>query len=161
MPSVLIEKCISSMLINLFIYNDLPLICLLNLCRMGEKSVNIGLYYGGEFRRTNYCGGDRILVCNEDADTFAYNDLMQEIKDLLKLTEIGGVYAKDGKHGGWKLMTSDLDIIEEIEKCNNGEEVKLYVDTIVDPSNEPLYQMQPHVIVRRRKSLFQGIHSVT
>ncbi|KAL1827365.1 hypothetical protein ACET3Z_005777 [Daucus carota] len=56
---------------------------------MGEKLVNIGLYYGGEFRRTNYCGGDRILVCNEDADTFAYNDLMQEIKDLLKLTEIG------------------------------------------------------------------------
>ena len=128
---------------------------------MGEKSVNIGLYYGGEFRRTNYCGGDRILVCNEDADTFAYNDLMQEIKDLLKLTEIGGVYAKEGKHGGWKLMTNDLDIIEEIEKCNNGEEVKFYVDTIVDPSIEPLYQMQPHVIVRPRKSLFQGIHSVT
>ncbi|KAL8122192.1 hypothetical protein AgCh_018802 [Apium graveolens] len=60
----------------------------------------------------------------EDADMWAYNDLMEEVKNLLKLNEIGGVYAKEGKHGGWKLLRTDLDIIQEIEKCNDGEEVK-------------------------------------
>lgn len=124
---------------------------------MAEKHVNIGLYHGGEFQRTSYSGGDCLTIYNVDADMWAYNDLMEEVKDLLKLNEIGGVYAKEGKHGGWKLLRTDLDIIQEIEKCNDGEEVKLYVDTVVDPAIEPLCEMQPHVIVRPRKSLFEGM----
>ena len=125
---------------------------------MAEKHVNIGLYHGGEFRRISYSGGDCLTIYNVDADMWAYNDLMEEVKNLLKLNEIGGVYAKEGKHGGWKLLRTDLDIIQEIEKCNDGEEVKLYVDTVVDPAIESLCEMQPHVIVRPRKSLFEGIH---
>ncbi|XP_074337042.1 uncharacterized protein LOC141674219 [Apium graveolens] len=124
---------------------------------MAEKHVNIGLYHGGEFQRTSYSGGYCLTIYNVDADMWAYNDLMEEVKDLLKLNEIGGVYAKEGKHGGWKLLRTDLDIIQEIEKCNDGEEVKLYVDTVADPAIEPLCEMQPHVIVRPRKSLFEGM----
>ncbi|KAL8122118.1 hypothetical protein AgCh_018747 [Apium graveolens] len=91
-------------------------------CRwMAEKHVNIGLYHGGEFQRTSYSGGDCLTIYNVDADMWAYNDLMEEVKDLLKLNEIGGVYAKEGKHGGWKLLRTGLDIIQEIEKCNDGE----------------------------------------
>ncbi|XP_074360362.1 uncharacterized protein LOC141700518 [Apium graveolens] len=66
----------------------------------GRKTRNIGLYHGGEFQRTSYSGGDCLTIYNVDADMWAYNDLMEEVKDLLKLNEIGGVYAKEGKHGG-------------------------------------------------------------
>ncbi|XP_074323270.1 uncharacterized protein LOC141660205 [Apium graveolens] len=35
---------------------------------MAEKHVNIGLYYGGEFQRTSYSGGDCLTIYNVDAD---------------------------------------------------------------------------------------------
>ena len=107
---------------------------------MAEKHVNIVLYFGGEFRRTSYSIASYVIISNIDADTFAYNDLMEEVKNLLKLTEIGGVYVNEGKNGGWKLITNDLDIINGVEKCGHGQEVKFYVDIIVDTDIEPLFQ---------------------
>lgn len=127
------------------------------LCRMTEKHVNIGLYHGGQFQRTSYIGGDTVLFYHVDADIFAYNDLMQEVRDILKLKEIGGVYVLDGKNGGWKLVKNDSDVIQEVEKCEDGEEVKFYVDIKVDTTVEPLVQIQPHVIVRPRRNLVEGI----
>ena len=69
----------------------------------------------GKFWRTSYVGGDRVLLVGVDADLFTYNNLMQEVKVILKLTEIGGVYAVDGKNGGRKLVKNDIDVIQVVE----------------------------------------------
>ena len=100
----------------------------------------------GKFWRTSYVGGDRVLLVGVDADLFTYNDLMQEVKVILKLREIGGVYAVD----------NDIDVIQVVENCKDGEEVKFYVDNIVDTTVEPLVAIQPNLILRPRKNMMNS-----
>lgn len=125
---------------------------------MQEKTVNVRLYYQGEFKKTVYVGGETLLVNRVEVDTFSYTVLMEYVKDYLHYTEIGGIYISKGRGGGWELMTKDAEVIALTNDCIDGEEIKFYIDNTVDKEIEPMIQMQPHVIIRPRKNLIQGIH---
>ncbi|KAL6551373.1 hypothetical protein OROMI_021861 [Orobanche minor] len=64
------------------------------------------------------------------------------------------MYSK-GKKGGWQLVSNDRELLEIVQGCDHGEEVEFYIDNTIDKDIQPLIQMQPHVIVRLRETLFQ------
>ena len=125
---------------------------------MDNDKVNIRLYYKGEFRRTTYCGGDKMLVPRVLVDEFSYSVLMEYVKDYLHFPEIGGVYISKGISGGWKLVENDNNLLSHVFACIADEEVEFYIDNFVDKNIQPLPQMQPHVIISQRKNLVQGIY---
>ena len=127
------------------------------LYRMDEVK-NIRLHYDGEFQRTSYVGGKSFVVTRVDMDCFSYTVLMEFVKDYLHYTEIGGIYISKGKRGGWQLMLDDKGVNEFVNGCKNEEEVDFYIDNTVDKDIEPLRQLQPHVTIRPRKNIIQGIY---
>lgn len=126
------------------------------LYRMDEDK-NIRLHYDGEFQRTSYVGGKSFLVRRVDMDCFSYTVLMEFVKDYLHYTEIGGVYISKGKRGGWQLVVDDKGVNEYVGGCKN-EEIDFYIDNTVDKDIAPIIQMQPHVIIRPRNNIIQGIY---
>lgn len=127
------------------------------LYRMDEL-INIRLQHGGQFRRACYVGGESFVVTKYDVDRFSYSVLMDFVKDCLHYTEIGGVYIRKGTRGGWQLILNDKDVNEYVQGCNKQEEVVFYIDNTIDKDSEPLIQLQPHVIIRPRKNIIQGIY---
>lgn len=125
---------------------------------MADKTVNVRLYYSGVFHRRSYSGGDSLLVNRVETDLFSYSVLMEFVKDYLKFTEIGGVYINEGTAGGWKLITNDKEVMQVVDGCNDEDEIEFYVDNTIDTEIEPVVQMQPHVVIRPRKNLIQGIY---
>lgn len=125
------------------------------LYRMSEKEVNIRFYHAGEFQKTKYVGGKRLIKTRVNVDTFSYPVLMEFVHDYLDYTEIGGVYIPKEK-GGWQLVSNDKELMPIFEGCDDGGEVDLYIDNTIDRDIEPLNQVQPHVIVRPRNTLVQG-----
>lgn len=123
-----------------------------------DKFLHVRLHHAGDFKKTVYVGGTSLLVPSVDVDTFSYSVLMEYVKDYLEYTEIGGVYISMGKKGSWKLVLNDKDVDEFFKGCENEEEVHFYIDNTVDKDIEPFSQMQPHVIIRPRKNLIQGIY---
>ncbi|KAL1815561.1 hypothetical protein ACET3Z_018135 [Daucus carota] len=118
-------------------------------------TMNIRLFFSGNFHRSTYSGGDSMLVPGVELDEFSYTVLMEYVKDYLHFSEIGGVYVSKGKKGGWKLITADRDVLEHLADCLADDEVNFYIDNHIDTGIEPLPQMQPHVIVRPRKNIVQ------
>lgn len=127
------------------------------LYRMDEDK-NIRLHYDGEFQRTSYVGGKSFVVTHVDMDCFSYTVLMEFVKDYLHYTEIGGIYISKGKRGGWQLLLDDKGVNEFVNGCKNEEELDFYIDNTVDEDIEPLRQLQPHVTIRPRKNIIQGIY---
>lgn len=122
---------------------------------MATQEIHVRFNHGGRFHKTSYLGGQRMTIARVDVDTFSFTVLMEFIKDYLHYTEIGGVYSRS-KKGCWKLVSNDRDVIEMVEGCNSEKEVDFYIDNTIDTDIEPPIQMQPHVIVRPRKTLTQG-----
>lgn len=125
---------------------------------MKEKEILVTLHYNGQFQKNSYDGGKSLIVNRVEVDTFSYTVLMEFVKDYLHYTEIGGIYISKGKKGGWQLVTNDKDLIELVQGCDDGHEIDFYIDNTVDKEIEPMIQMQPHVIIRPRKHLFQGTY---
>ena len=124
---------------------------------MNEKEITVRLNYNGRFQKSAYVSGRSFAVTRVEVDTFSYTVLMEYVKDYLHLTEIGGIYISKEK-GGWELVKNDKDLFGLVEACSDGEEIHFYVDNIVDKEIEPLNQMQPHVMVRPRKNIIEGIY---
>lgn len=141
--------------LNIFaFYILLRLTFILMFFRM--STMNIRLFFSGNFHRSTYSGGDSMLVPGVELDEFSYTVLMEYVKDYLHFSEIGGVYVSKGKKGGWKLITADRDVLGHLADCLADDEVNFYIDNHIDTGIEPLPQMQPHVIVRPRKNIVQG-----
>lgn len=124
---------------------------------MADKLVTVRLHYDRTFKKTTYSAGKSLVINRVDSAEFSYTVVMEYVKDYLKLSEIGGVYTRAA--GGWTLLTWDKELFDIITAFRNDEELPLFVDTVVDKEVEPSPQMQPHVIVRPRKNLIQGIYS--
>ena len=123
---------------------------------MAPEEFNVRLNHNGQFKKSSYVGGEVFVVTRVELDLFSYTVLMEFVKDYLHYTEIGGVYILDEENGGWKLITTDKDVMEVVQGYDNGEEVEFYIDNTVDENIEPLNQMQPHVVIRPRKNIIQG-----
>lgn len=122
-----------------------------------DEELNVRLHYAGEFKKTTYVSGKSILVNRVEVDKFSFTVLMEYVKDYLHYSEIGGIYVRKGKRGGW-LVTNDSELNEVVKGCDDGEELHFYLDNTVDKDIEPLIQMQPNVIIRPRKNLVQGTY---
>ncbi|XP_065865716.1 uncharacterized protein [Euphorbia lathyris] len=124
---------------------------------MGDTRFVIRFHHKGEFLKTKFSNGTCTEIANSvDADLFSYSVLMEYVKNDLGYIEIGGIYINKGKMGGWKLVANDKDFGEFIQGFSGGESLDFYIDTIVGKGIEPLEQMQPHVVVRPRPSLFEA-----
>ena len=118
--------------------------------------VNIIYHYDGVFKKTCYSGGKSLSVNRQDVDEFSYTVALENVKDYLKYTEIGGLYVLNGKPQQWKLLKCDLDLFQMVDACENGGEIELYVDTVVDKECERLEPGVPFVVVRPRKNILEG-----
>lgn len=121
---------------------------------------NLRFHHQGQFQSTRYAGGKETVVMDIDPDLFSYTVLMEHVKDDLQYSEIGGVYIETGKLFKWKLVTCDSDLSSLIEKTGDGEYIDFYVDNVIDNDVQPIKQMQPHVVIRPRHNLLQGLHSL-
>lgn len=124
---------------------------------MESKLLNLRYNYGGVFKKTCYSGGKHLIMNRLEIDEMSYTVALEYVKDHLKLTEIGGLYAWNEKPRGWKLMTCDADLFELLDACEDGGDVELFVDDVVDKESEPLKPGVPFVIVRPRKNILEGI----
>lgn len=122
-----------------------------------DKTVDVRFHFLGEFQRRNYVGGKTHMITRVDVDLFSYTVLTEFVKDYLNFSEIGGIYVMSNK-GGWKLILDDKDVAEFMEVCADEEEIHFYIDNTVDKDIEPVRQMQPHIIIRPRKTIIQGIN---
>lgn len=122
-----------------------------------DTTLHVRLHYAGEFHKTSYVGG-KSLLAPVDSERFSYSVLMEFVKDYLEFTEIGGAYIRKEKRGGWELVLDDKDVTNFVKGFNNEEEIDFYIDNTVDKDIEPTSQMQPHVIIRPRKNIIQGIY---
>lgn len=126
---------------------------------MGDQVFNLRFYHMGKFRNGQYVGGKETVIMNVDPDMFSYSVLMEHVKDDLKYTEVGGIYKRNANEAGeWKLVVDDGDVVRE---SKNADHMEFYIDNVVDTKFEPLPQMQPHVVVRPRPDVFEGINFVT
>ncbi|KAL1826385.1 hypothetical protein ACET3Z_004797 [Daucus carota] len=102
---------------------------------MDEKLITIVLHYDGIFRRSGFSPGKTLPVAKVPTEEFSYSVLMEYVKDYLHLTEIGGVYTRDGN--SWRLLTKDKELLELVDRCENDGEMDLYVDTVVPAQTTP------------------------
>ncbi|KAK1348226.1 hypothetical protein POM88_054984 [Heracleum sosnowskyi] len=120
---------------------------------MATKLVSLRYFYEGVFSKTRYLGGRTFLVCRETVDLLSYTVMIENIKDHLKYTEIGGVYTWEEKSCVWKLLKTDADFFELVNACKHGGEIALYVDNVVDKTMEPMWPGVPFVVQRPRKNI--------
>lgn len=118
---------------------------------MENDSLTIRLHHRGDFSKTTYSGGSFETI-DADPDLFSYSVLMEFVKEL-KYEEIAGIYVSNSKNSGWKLVTDDKTVGEYMKGKS---ELDFYIDSNVDQSIPPMKQMQPHVIVRPRRSPVKG-----
>lgn len=69
---------------------------------MAEKTINVRLYFNGDFWRTIYICGDTLVISSVEAEEFSYIVLMQYVKIYLNMAEIGGVYVKEENAVDWQ-----------------------------------------------------------
>lgn len=125
---------------------------------MEDEYFNIRFYHMGRFQNTKYVGGEQSVIAGVDPDRFSYTVLMEHVKDDLKYSEVGGIYVRnDSETRGWKIVANDMDLPKLDEDMKNGGYMEFYIDNVVDSKIEPLQQMQPHVIMRPRPNVFEGI----
>jgi len=56
-------------------------------------------------------------------------------------------------------VLDDKGVNEFVNGCKNEEELDFYIDNTIDKDIEPLRQLQPHVTIRPRKNIIQGIYA--
>lgn len=118
---------------------------------MEGEYMTFRVHHKGEFYRKKYIGGLVKTYNNFDLDVFSYSELMEWVK-ALGYTEIGGIYVrKEENSDGWELITDDAGL-NEYTRASNASELDLFLDCDVDRNIKAVRQMQPHVIVRPKKS---------
>lgn len=127
------------------------------MCRMEEPVINVKFHHEGQFLKARYANGTTSIVFDVPTDLFSYTVLMEQVKDDLGYSEIGGIYIRNTKAGGWKLLLDDKDLFEYIKGCKSGQTFDFYIDNDINKDIEPIAQMQPHVVVRPKPDLFQGM----
>lgn len=105
---------------------------------MGDKVFKLKFHHKGEFLKARYADGTTTMVLHVEADRFSYTVLMEQVKEDLKYTEIGGIYIKKENSGGWKLLSDDKDLTEYTDGFKNGDTIDFYIDNNVDKEIEPL-----------------------
>lgn len=126
---------------------------------MTEKVFILRFHHMGKFQNGQYVGGKETLIMNVDPDLFSFSVLMEHIKDDLKYTEVGGIYKRsDNEEEEWKLVVNDGDVVKDTKNADN---MDFYIDNVIDTKCEPLQQMQPHVVIRPRPNVFEGINFFT
>ncbi|KAK1393544.1 hypothetical protein POM88_012600 [Heracleum sosnowskyi] len=95
-----------------------------------------------------------VTLENMDPDSFSYSVLIEWVKEL-KYDEIGGIYVQNEDNDGWTLMTDDRSLFKHMYATARSE-IDYFIDCDVDKGTTPTKQMQPHVIVRPRSSLFKA-----
>lgn len=123
---------------------------------MADDSIFLRFYHKGKFQNTQYVGGKEYVV-DVNPDLFSFTVLMEHVKDDLDYTEIGGIYIRNDNMGGWQMVAHDGDLSKLVKEVKNGGHLDFYIDNVVDTKIEPLKQMQPHVVIRPRPNLFEGI----
>lgn len=104
-----------------------------------------------EFYIKKYVGGLVKTYNNFDLDVFSYSELMEWVK-AVGYIEIGGIYVrKEENSDGWELITDDAGL-NEYTRASNASELDLFLYCDVDRNIKAVRQMQPHVIVRPKKS---------
>ncbi|KAL6569227.1 hypothetical protein OROHE_003508 [Orobanche hederae] len=124
---------------------------------MEPKLATLRYNYDGVFKKTCYSGGKKLIMDLLEVDEISYTVALENVKDFLNYTEIGGLYVWKEKSRGWKLMTCDVDLLELVDACENGGEIELFVDTVVDKEIELLKPGVPFVIVQPRKNIVEGV----
>ncbi|KAL8105340.1 hypothetical protein AgCh_029216 [Apium graveolens] len=98
--------------------------------RMGGDFMTFNLHHKGEFHKNKYAGGTVNTVKDFELDVFSYSELMDD---------------------GWELITDDAALNECTFK-SEASELDLFIDIDVDKNMSAMRQMQPHVIVRPKRS---------
>lgn len=125
---------------------------------MEDRLLNLRFYHMGKFQNGQYVGGKETEIMNVESDLFSYPVLMEHVMNDLEYTEIGGVYKRNGNEaGGWKLVANDEDLFDLVKETQNDDHVDFYIDNVVNTKIEPVPQMQPHVVIRPRPNVFEGI----
>lgn len=123
---------------------------------MAEKLLNVRYNYDGTFNKTSYSGGKSIIINRQDVDEFSYTVALENVKDCLNCTEIGGLYVLNGKPLQWKLLKCDSDLLQLVDACESGGDINIYVDCVVDKECKPLEPGVPFLVVRPRKNILKG-----
>ena len=123
---------------------------------MAEKLLNVRYNYDGTFNKTSYSGGKSIIFNCQDVDEFSYTVALENVKDCLNCTEIGGLYVLNGKPLQWKLLKCDSDLLQLVDACESGGDINIYVDCVVDKECKPLEPGVPFLVVRPRKNILKG-----
>ena len=121
-----------------------------------EKIIHLRFHHQGKFKSTGYVGGTETCVYDVETEIFSYTVLMEHVKDDLKYSEIGGVYASTKKLGDWKMLASDSELTGLVDQTNSSEFIDFYIDNVIDMSVDPIKKMQPHVVIRPRPNLVAG-----
>uniref|UniRef100_A0A164VIM3 PB1-like domain-containing protein n=1 Tax=Daucus carota subsp. sativus TaxID=79200 RepID=A0A164VIM3_DAUCS len=122
---------------------------------MAEKLLNVRYNYDGTFNKTSYSGGKSIIINRQDVDEFSYTVALENVKDCLNCTEIGGLYVLNGKPQQWKLLKCDSDLLQLVDACESGGDINIYVDCVVDKECKPLEPGVPFLVVRPRKNILK------
>ncbi|XP_074347484.1 uncharacterized protein LOC141686343 [Apium graveolens] len=118
---------------------------------MGGDFMTFNLHHKGEFHKSKYARGTVKIVKDFELDVFSYSELMEWVNQL-GYKEIGGIYVqKEENSDGWELITDDTASNEYTFK-SGASELDLFIDCDVDKNMLAMRQMQPHVIVRPKRS---------
>lgn len=120
---------------------------------MADNTLTFRVHHNGEFNKDKYLGGLVQTYEDMELDRFSFSEFMEWVKDL-GYKEIGGVYVRN-ENDGWVLVKNDADMNEAIITSET-DDLNLFIDCNVDRTIEPMPQMQPHVIVRPKKSPVQA-----
>lgn len=86
-----------------------------------------------------------------DLDVFSYSELMELVKALV-YTRIEGIYVRKGENSdGWEFLTNNVGL-NEYTIASKASELDMFLDYDVDSDVQLLSQMQPHVILRTKRS---------
>ncbi|KAL8092246.1 hypothetical protein AgCh_034510 [Apium graveolens] len=119
--------------------------------RMEGDFMTFNLHHKGEFHKNKYAGGTVNTVKDFELDAFSYSELMEWVNQL-SYKEIGGIYVqKEENSDGWELIT-DKAALNEYTFKSEASELELFIDCDVDKNVPAMRQMQPHVIVRPKRS---------
>ncbi|KAL8107028.1 hypothetical protein AgCh_023727 [Apium graveolens] len=132
----------------LFNYDDKEVKALIET---GGDFMTFHLHCKGEFHKHKYGDGLINTVKDFELDVFSYLELMEWINQL-GYKEFGGIYVrKEENNDGWELITDDA-VLNEYTIKSKASKLDLFINCDVDNNVPTMRQMQPHVIVRPKRT---------
>ena len=69
-------------------------------------------------------GGESFIINRQDEHEFSYTVALENVKDCLKYTKIGGLYVLN-RPQQWKLLKYDPDLFQLVDACKSGGELDI------------------------------------